>query len=159
MPVWISWTVMLAALLSLPVAWAALTRKLRPPAHVRGEPRDPPTQAFTKADMRARVEVISASASFAFAIAATVLIILALVCGGRVTVSELTWVYIAAGVFELVGILVTVDALIDSRQGMFWTPEHWAKWRGPAFIVGGIILGGLGNIESLHIQAIAPGPH
>jgi len=86
------------------------------------------------------------------------LIILALVCGGRVTVSQLTWVYIAACVFEVVGILVTVDFLIDSRQGMAWTPERWAKWRGPAFIVAGIILGCLGNIQSAHMLAVPPGP-
>ncbi len=115
-------------------------------------------QAFRKTDMRARVEVVSASVSFAFAIAATVLIILALVCGGRVTVSELTWMYIAAGVFEFVGILVTVDALIDSRQGMAWMPVRWAKWRGPAFIIVGIILGCLGNIQSAHMQAVPPAP-
>jgi hypothetical protein len=56
--------------------------------------------------------------------------------------------------FEFVGIVVTVDALIDSRQGMFWMPERWAKWRGPAFIIGGIILGGLGNIQSAQMQVV-----
>jgi hypothetical protein len=75
-----------------------------------------------------------------------------------ITAHELTCTYIAAGFFEFAGILVTVDALIDTGQGVAYTPGRWAKWRGPAFIIGGIVLGCLGNIKSLHAQAAPPGP-
>ncbi len=71
---------------------------------------------------------------------------------GYLTARELTCLYIAAGVFEFFGILITVDAIIDTKQGAAFTPGPWAKWRGPALIVGGIALGVLGNIESLHTQ-------
>jgi hypothetical protein len=124
---------------------------------VRGERRDSPIQAFRTADTRARVEVVFACVSFGFAVATIVVVATAF---GKATASELTCAYIAAGVFEIVGILVTVDALIEPRppQGIVFTPGFWAKWRGPAFIITGIVLGCLGNIESLPLQAAQPGP-
>ena len=64
--------------------------------------------------------------SFWFAIATGVLIAMHF---DKATTSELTCTYIAGGIFEIVGILVTVDALIDTGQGIGFTPSRWAKWR------------------------------
>lgn len=124
---------------------------------MRGEPRDSPIQAFRNADTGARVEAVFACVSFGFAVATVVVVATAF---GKATACELTCAYIAAGVFEIVGILITVHALIEPRppQGMVFTPGFWAKWRGPAFIITGIVLGCLGNIESLHLQAHSPVP-
>ncbi|MCU1701364.1 MAG: hypothetical protein JWR34_7427 [Mycobacterium sp.] len=73
---------------------------------------------------------------------------------GKVTAHELICVYIAGGIFEIIGILVTIDALIDTGQGMSFTPERWAKWRGPAFIITGIVLGFIGNVESIYVGKV-----
>jgi hypothetical protein len=115
-------TAIAAAALTVPVAWAALTRTLREPASVRGRPRDSPIQAFKSADTPARVEVICAGVSFGFAILTGVFIATDF---GKASTSELTCAYTAGGFFEIVGILVTVDALIPGG-GMAWFPEGWA---------------------------------
>ena len=85
-----------------PVAPAALTRTLRTPASVRGRSRDTPIQAFREADLRARVEVIGSSLSFV--LAATTVALIA-TKWGKTTACDLTCAYVAAGVFEIVGIL------------------------------------------------------
>jgi hypothetical protein len=142
-------TAIAAAAPTVPLTWAALKRTPRPPAKLRGDPRrDSPKQAFTKADTPAQVEVICATVSFAFAIATGVLIAMHV---GKATTSELTCAYIAGGIFEIVGIFVTVDALIDTGQGLAFTPEGWAKWRGPALLICGILLGLLATIAWLHM--------
>lgn len=100
------------------------------------------------------MEVICACVSFGFAILTGVFIAMHF---GMATTSELTCAYIAGGIFEIVGILVTVDALIPS-QGLAWFPEGWAKWRGPAFLIGGIVLGLLATIAWLHVPQTSPPP-
>jgi len=94
------------------------------------------------------MEAISATASLGFAIATGVLIA---VYFGKATTWELTCTYIAGSVFEIVGILVTLkDVVSISWTGKLLT-ARWAKWRGPTFLIGGIVLGLLGNIAWLHI--------
>jgi hypothetical protein len=100
------------------------------------------------------VEVICAGVSFGFAILTGAFIA---VHFGKATSSELTCAYIAGGIFEIVGIMVTVDALIAS-QGLGWPPKGWAKWRGPSFIIGGIVLGLLATIAWLHMPQTSPPP-
>ena len=102
--------------------------------------------------MPARVEVICAGLSFGFAILTGVFIAMHF---GKASSSELTCAYIAGGIFEIVGILVTVDALIPS-ESLAWSPKGWTKWRGPAFLIGGVVFGLLATIAWLHMPQTSP---
>jgi hypothetical protein len=98
------------------------------------------------------VEVICAGLSFGFAVLTGVFIAMHF---GKASTSELTCAYIAGGIFEIAGILVTVDALIPGG-GVAWFPEGWAKWRGAAFLIGGMVLGLLATIAWLHMPQTSP---
>jgi len=139
---------MLAAIV---VVFAALGRKPKPQDCPQPDP--PLLQVVSNAGTAAWVEVVGTFVSFGFAIWTFVLI--TAVRHGNATTPDLMWTYAAAGAFEVVGILVTVDALIDTGQGLLYTPGRWAKWRGPAFIIGGIVLGCSASIASLHAH-VAP---
>ena len=153
-------TAITAAALTLPMTWAALTRT--PGVRRRSLPiqafRKAPIRVFRtvvrKADTRAQVEVICAFLSFGFAIATGVLIALHF---DKATTGELTCTYIAGGVFEIVGILVTVTQLQISWAGTDLT-GRWAKLRGPTVLICGILLGLLATIAWLHIPSPASPP-
>jgi hypothetical protein len=135
-------TAILAVAPTLLVTWAALKRKPRQ----RNKPRGAPIQAFKKADNLTRVEVIFALWSFLFAIATGVLIA---AHSDNATTCELTCTYIVGSIFEIVGVLVTVTQLMISWAGTEITGT-WAKARGPAFLIIGILLGLFANIAWLH---------
>ncbi|BBX97873.1 hypothetical protein MLAC_31670 [Mycobacterium lacus] len=67
----------------------------------------------------------------------------------RVTANPLVCTYIACGFFEIIGIVTTVQALINTYHWTGEPPQGWAKYRGPAFITAGIALGFIGNVKSI----------
>jgi hypothetical protein len=101
------------------------------------------------------MEAICATLSLGFAIATGVFIAVRF---GNATTGELTCTYIAGGAFEIVGVLVTLKDVVDvSWTGKILT-TRWAGWRGPAFLIGGILLGLLATIAWLHMPPASPTP-
>jgi hypothetical protein len=141
-------TAIAAAGLTVPFTTVALTRT----PGVRRKPGDSRIQALRTADTCALVEVIWAFVSVGFAIATGVLIAMHF---SKATTSELTCTYIAGSVFEIVGILVTVTQLHLSWALTDLT-GRWAKWRGPAFLICGILLGLFATIAWLHMPQAPP---
>jgi hypothetical protein len=76
---------------------------------------------------------------------------------GKVPTLDLACAYVAGAVFEVVGIWVTAEALIDRFDDTGEIPQGWVKLRGPLFIVGGVVLGLVVSLVSSsggHVQAV-----
>ena len=99
------------------------------------------------------VEIGSSLLSFAFVLATIVLLVSE---WGNVPTRDLTGTYITGAVFEVIGIWATAEALIFNFDGSASTPQGWAKLRGPMLIVGGVVLGLVGNLAWL--QNVLPHP-
>jgi hypothetical protein len=151
-------TAIAAAASAVAMTWPALTR--RPGVRRRSLPirafKMRPIRVFRtvlrQADTRARVEVICAIVGVGFAIATGVSIATHI---NKATTSELTCTYIAGSVFEIVGVLVTVTQLHISWTGKDIT-GRWAKSRGPAILICGILLGLFATIAWLHMPQSPP---
>lgn len=64
--------------------------------------------------------------------------------------------YVIGALFEVLGIVLTVNVIIEDRHNgtvVIDHPHGWRKWRGPAVIGFGIVIGLAGNIASLWVNS------
>lgn len=110
---------------------------------------------FVYASTVDRTERIFAWWSFGFAIVSLGCAAVAFVVSGtattKATYNQQVCIYIASAFMEIIGILTTVEGLIHRFDGTAGPPEGWAKIRGPAFIIAGIALGFVGNVQSISV--------
>jgi hypothetical protein len=146
---WTCFTAIAAAALTVPVASAALKERLkrrkksREAERKQGNEPKSPTQSVVQALKDRPREVGSSLLSFVLVLATIVLLVSE---WGNAPTRDLACTYIAGAVFEIIGIWATAEALIFNFDGTGSTPEGWTNLRGPLLIVGGVILGLVGNL-------------